>query len=51
MELFTSPCSEQITGPAGQLFTMLMQSIIKTPCNLSTSWPDDFSNSIDSGNL
>lgn len=40
---FISSCTEHSSGPAGQLFTMLLQSILASPCNLSyfNNWPED----------
>ncbi|XP_026479583.1 glucose dehydrogenase [FAD, quinone]-like [Ctenocephalides felis] len=29
------------TGAAGQLFTMLLQTVMATPCNLTSAWPRD----------
>lgn len=37
------------TGAAGQLFTMLLQTVMATPCNLTSAWPRDEGEELDSG--
>lgn len=51
IDSISSPCPGHTTGAAGQLFTMLMQSIMAAPCNLSNPnmWPDDFGVNMDTG--
>lgn len=51
MDFISSPCPGHTTGPAGQLFTLLMQSVMAAPCNLSNPdiWPEDKGDQIDQG--
>lgn len=39
------------SGAAGQLLTMLLQSIIAAPCNLTSDWPEDWGDSVNTGKL
>lgn len=44
MDVCTTNCSSQSIGPVGQLFGLLVQSLLVTQCALSpeTDWPEDY---------
>lgn len=41
--------SNTATGAAGQLFTMLLQSVMASPCNLTSKWPEDWGEHLNTG--
>lgn len=53
MEALTAQCAAHSIGPANQLFTLLLQTILTAQCSISPpeKWPADYgSTAIEKGN-
>lgn len=52
MDGLTAQCAAHSIGPANQLFTLLIQTILSAQCSISSpeKWPNDFAqNAIENG--
>lgn len=54
MEAPLAQCASQSVGPANQLFSLLIQTILAAQCSISppTLWPEDYGGKfLENGNL